>query len=208
MNHANQTTKFWLLPQFDGLELFRAKAIHYHYARHFHSSYSIGIIEAGVGGNYYQGSTYLAPPKSIVLMNPEEAHRFLGGRFAPIMAEFAAALNEVNAIANQSPGFVWRLQTASGNATDIRAYPDPRMLVNVSVWQSVEPLRVYVYKSLHGEFFVRRRQWFEKYQGEHFAMWWIPAGHLPTVEAGKAIAPGKLALKAGEHVALNLCSTV
>ncbi len=104
----------------------------------------------------------------------------------PIMAVFAAALNEINAIADQSPGFVWRLQTASGNATDIRAYPDPRMLVNVSVWQSVEPLRVYVYKSLHGEFFVRRRQWFEKYQGEHFAMWWIPAGHLPTVEEGKA----------------------
>lgn len=104
----------------------------------------------------------------------------------PIMAEFAVALNEVNAIADQSPGFVWRLQTASGNATDIRAYPDPRMLVNVSVWQSVEELRVYVYKSLHGEFFVRRRQWFEKYQGEHFAMWWIPAGHLPTVEEGKA----------------------
>lgn len=104
----------------------------------------------------------------------------------PIMAEFAAALNEVNAIADQSLGFVWRLQTASGNATDIRAYPDPKMLVNISVWQSVEPLRVYVYKSLHSEFFVRRRQWFEKYQGEHFAMWWIPADHLPTVEEGKA----------------------
>ena len=104
----------------------------------------------------------------------------------PIMTEFAAALNEVNAIADQSLGFVWRLQTASGNATDIRAYPDPRMLVNVSVWRSVEWLRAYVYKSLHGEFFVRRRQWFEKYQSEHFAMWWIPAGHLPTVEEGKA----------------------
>lgn len=104
----------------------------------------------------------------------------------PIMAEFAAALNEVNAIADHSPGFVWRLQTASGNATDIRAYPEPKMLVNVSVWRSVESLKAYVYKSLHGEFFVRRRQWFEKYQGEHFAMWWIPAGHLPTIESGKA----------------------
>lgn len=103
----------------------------------------------------------------------------------PIMAEFANALNEVNAIADQSPGFIWRLQTASGNATDIRAYPDPKMLVNVSVWHDIEPLKAYVYKSLHGEFFVRRRQWFEKYQGEHFAMWWIPAGHRPTVEEGK-----------------------
>lgn len=104
----------------------------------------------------------------------------------PIMSEFAAALEDVNAVAEKSPGFVWRLKTLSGNATDIRAYPDPQILVNVSVWQSVEELKVYVYKSLHGDFFIRRRNWFKKYQGEHFAMWWIPAGHLPTVEEGKA----------------------
>lgn len=104
----------------------------------------------------------------------------------PIMAEFAAALDEVNAVAEKSPGFVWRLKTPSGNATEIRAYPDPKMLVNVSVWQSVEQLKVYVYKSLHGDFFIRRRNWFKKYQGEHFAMWWIRSGHLPTVEEGKA----------------------
>ena len=103
----------------------------------------------------------------------------------PIMAKFADALSEVNAIADQSFGFIWRLQTASGNATDIRAYPDPKMLVNVSVWQDVESLKAYVYRSLHGEFFARRRQWFEKYQGEHFAMWWIAANHQPTVEEGK-----------------------
>jgi Domain of unknown function (DUF3291) len=104
----------------------------------------------------------------------------------PVMAEFAAALNEVNAVADRSPGFVWRLQTSSGNATNIRAYSDSRMLVNLSVWRSIEQLKAYVYNSLHGDFFVRRRQWFEKYQGEHFAMWWIPSGYLPTVEEGKA----------------------
>lgn len=104
----------------------------------------------------------------------------------PVMAEFAAALDEVNAIADRSPGFIWRLQTSSGNATDIRAHPDPRMLVNLSVWQSVEQLKAYVYRSLHGEFFVHRRKWFERYQGEHFTMWWIPIGCLPTVEEGKA----------------------
>lgn len=104
----------------------------------------------------------------------------------PIMVEFATALSKVNAVADQSPGFIWRLQTSSGNATDIRTYPDPRMLVNLSVWQSVEYLKAYVYQSLHGEFFTRRRQWFKKYQGEHFAMWWIPVGCLPTVEEGKA----------------------
>ncbi len=104
----------------------------------------------------------------------------------PIMAEFVSALDEVNAIADRSPGFVWRLQTQSGNATNIWAYSEPRMLINISVWQSVEQLRNYVYKSLHGDFFARRRQWFEKYQGEHFTMWWIPSGQLPTVEEGQA----------------------
>jgi AraC-like DNA-binding protein len=73
-NCTRQNTKFWLIPEFDNLELFRAKVIHYNYARHSHSSYSIGIIEAGVGGNHYQGTTYLAPPKSVIFMNPEEAH--------------------------------------------------------------------------------------------------------------------------------------
>ncbi|MEM8805851.1 MAG: DUF3291 domain-containing protein [Cyanobacteria bacterium P01_G01_bin.38] len=108
----------------------------------------------------------------------------------PIMAEFVAALDEINALAEQSPGFIWRLQTPSGNATEIHAYDNPRQLLNISVWRGVEPLRDYVYKSMHGKFFARRRHWFEKFQGEHFAMWWIPAGHLPTVEEGKA----KLAL--------------
>ncbi len=70
----HQKTKFWLIPEFDNLELFRAEAIHCHYARHAHSTYSIGLIEAGVGGNSYRGTTYLAPPNSVVFMNPEEAH--------------------------------------------------------------------------------------------------------------------------------------
>jgi hypothetical protein len=99
----------------------------------------------------------------------------------PIMAEFANALNAVNAVADRSPGFVWRLEDAEGNATNIRAFDDPNILVNLSVWQSVESLKTYVYQSLHGEFFVRRRTWFKKYPGAHFAMWWIPAGHTPSV---------------------------
>ncbi len=73
-NGTGLNTKFWLISEFDNLELFRAEAIHYNYARHSHPGYSIGIIESGVGGNYYQGTTYLAPPQSIILMNPEEAH--------------------------------------------------------------------------------------------------------------------------------------
>ena len=70
----NQQTKLWLIPALNHLELFRAEAIHHTYTRHSHSGYSIGIIEAGVGGNWYRGSTYLAPPKSIVFINPEEVH--------------------------------------------------------------------------------------------------------------------------------------
>lgn len=104
----------------------------------------------------------------------------------PIMAEFANALEEVNEVAEQSSGFVWRLKTSSGNATDLQAYSDPKILTNISVWLSVEQLKAYVYNSLHTNFYIRRRQWFEKYQGEHFAMWWIDAEHLPTIEQGKA----------------------
>jgi AraC-like DNA-binding protein len=71
---THQDTKFWSFPEFNNLEWFRAKAIHHTYTRHSHPGYSIGIIEAGVGGNCYRGSTYLAPPGSIVFMNPEEVH--------------------------------------------------------------------------------------------------------------------------------------
>lgn len=69
-----QSAKSWLVPEFDNLELFRARAIHHTYSRHSHASYSVGVIEAGVGGNYYRGYTYLAPPQSIIFMEPEEAH--------------------------------------------------------------------------------------------------------------------------------------
>lgn len=73
-NWTHQNTKLWRVPEFDNLEVFRAQAIHHSYARHAHSGYSIGVIESGVGGNSYQGTTYLAPPESVVFMNPEEAH--------------------------------------------------------------------------------------------------------------------------------------
>lgn len=75
MGHSlRQNTTFWLLPEFDNLELFRADAIHHTYTRHSHPGYSIGIIESGVGGHYYQGETHLIPPQGVVFMNPEEAH--------------------------------------------------------------------------------------------------------------------------------------
>lgn len=105
---------------------------------------------------------------------------------SPIMADFAQALDEINALAEQSPGFVWRLKDDSGNATAIQAFPDPFTLVNLSVWSSVEALKHYVYKSVHGKFFARRQAWFEKMESPHLALWWIPAGSLPTVVEAKA----------------------
>ena len=104
----------------------------------------------------------------------------------PAVAEFADALDRINAIADGSPGFVWRLQTDAGNATAIHAFDDPLLLVNMSVWESAEALRAYVYKTDHAGFLRRRRKWFVPYEGPHMALWWIAAGTLPTVDDGKA----------------------
>lgn len=103
----------------------------------------------------------------------------------PIMAEFAGALAAMNVLAEQSPGFVWRLKEDSGNATSIAAFPDSRVLVNMSVWTDVEPLRDYAYRSMHGKYFARRDAWFEKPATAHLALWWISAGTVPTVDEAK-----------------------
>jgi hypothetical protein len=103
----------------------------------------------------------------------------------PIMVEFVSLLDEINALADRSPGFVWRLQTEAGNATYLRPYDDDRILFNLSVWLSIEQLKEYVYKSAHGAVMRRRREWFEKFDGMYMALWWIKAGHIPTVEEAK-----------------------
>ncbi len=81
---------------------------------------------------------------------------------SPVLAEFMAALDGVNALADTAPGFVWRLKSDSGNATDILVSPDPLFLINMSVWESVETLFDFVYRSTHTKYMVRRREWFEK----------------------------------------------
>ena len=100
------------------------------------------------------------------------------------MAGFVAALDEVNAIADASPGFVWRLQTEEGNATFIRPFDDDLVLVNMSVWQSLDDLRAFVYHSAHSDILRCRLQWFERPSRAHVAVWWVPAGHIPTLEDG------------------------
>jgi hypothetical protein len=104
----------------------------------------------------------------------------------PLMADFVANLDRINAIGDASPGFVWRLQDDSGAATSIRAFDDPLMIVNLTVWESIETLRAYAYRSSHVEFFRRRREWFVPLDGPSLVLWWLPAGHRPSVEEAKA----------------------
>jgi hypothetical protein len=103
----------------------------------------------------------------------------------PIMADFVAQLPPINQLAEQSPGFVWRLQSESGDATSIQVYDDEMIIINLTVWESVDALRQYVYKSAHSGVLRDRKRWFEKFEGPYYALWWVPAGHLPSTEAGK-----------------------
>ena len=103
----------------------------------------------------------------------------------PIMADFVAQLPPINALAEQSPGFVWRLQSESGDATSIKAYDDDLIIINLTVWESLDALRVYVYKSAHHGVLRERKRWFERFDGPYYALWWVPAGHLPDPLEGK-----------------------
>jgi hypothetical protein len=109
---------------------------------------------------------------------------------APLLAEFVARLEPVNAQADASPGFVWRLQTEDGDATGIRAFGDDRLIVNMSVWESLEALRAFVYSNrAHLDALRRRREWFERFADAYLVLWWVPAGHLPDVaEAEERLA--------------------
>ncbi len=99
----------------------------------------------------------------------------------PVMAEFAANLPAINALAESSPGFVWRLQTEDGDATAVRPYADTRIMINLSVWEDLAALRDYVYRSAHAGVMRRRREWFERFERVFVALWWVPAGHRPSV---------------------------
>jgi hypothetical protein len=103
----------------------------------------------------------------------------------PAMAGFMSRLDDLNALADRSSGFVWRLQSGEGNNTYLRPYEDERIIVNMSVWETVEHLRDYVYSSAHAEILKQRREWFEKFDGVMMALWWIPSGHIPTVDEAK-----------------------
>ena len=111
--------------------------------------------------------------------------RMLAPIHDPLMADFAAQLAPVNALADSSPGFVWRLQSESGDATSIQVYEDDMIIINLTVWEDVDSLREFVYKGAHHGVMRDRKRWFEKFDGPYYALWWVPAGHIPSTEEAK-----------------------
>jgi uncharacterized protein DUF3291 len=99
---------------------------------------------------------------------------------SPRMADFVANLERINALAESSPGFVWRLKTEEGDATALRPLGD-QTLVNMSVWKDVASLNQYVYKSAHVEIMRRRKEWFDRMHEVSIVLWWVPQGHRPSV---------------------------
>ena len=99
----------------------------------------------------------------------------------PELADFIARLDDVNALADKSPGFVWRLKTEEGDATAIDFFGSD-YLVNMSVWQDVESLREYAFRSAHKEVLARRHEWFDRMEDAYAVLWWVPAGTIPTIE--------------------------
>jgi len=126
-------------------------------------------------------------------MTPNKIHALaqinIGRIRAPLdsdaMSGFVTRLDEINALADRAPGFVWRLQDEHGNNTSLHAWDDERLLLNMSVWESIEQLRAFTYETAHAEVLRQRRDWFEKFEQVFLALWWIPAGHIPTVAEAK-----------------------
>ena len=100
---------------------------------------------------------------------------------SPVMADFVANLDRINALAEETPGFVWRLQTEEGDATALRPMGED-VIVNMSVWKDVESLNQYVYRSAHVEIMRRRKEWFQRMKDAYMVLWWVPRGHRPTVQ--------------------------
>jgi len=106
---------------------------------------------------------------------------------APLMADFVARIEEINALADEAPGFVWRLEE-SGEESGQRPFGED-LLVNLSVWCDLASLTHYVYRSAHAEVMSRRREWFERAVEAYVVLWWVPAGHRPTeTEAAQRLA--------------------
>jgi hypothetical protein len=104
---------------------------------------------------------------------------------SPLMAGFVSRLNEINALAEQAKGFIWRLQSEAGDATSIRVFDDPKIYINMSVWETPEDLKNFVYRSAHVELIRDREAWFSRLPVQHQAAWWVPAGYRPSADEGR-----------------------
>ncbi|MEX0287509.1 MAG: DUF3291 domain-containing protein [Flavobacteriaceae bacterium] len=111
--------------------------------------------------------------------------RMLGPIDSPVMAEFVYNLDRINTVADSSEGFVWRLKDEDNNATSLQIFEDEYLIVNMSVWTSLEALFQFTYNSAHTEIFKRKKEWFSKMKEMHMACWYIPEGELPTTEEAK-----------------------
>lgn len=133
--------------------------------------------------------------------------RFRESMDHPSNESFVAELDPLNALADAAPGFVWRLVDEEGNdATSITFYDDPRQLVNLSVWADIESVRNYVYKSAHVEMYQRRSEWADPLDQAWLVLWWVRAGHRPTVAEAderlqqlRANGPTPTAFTFGKH---------
>lgn len=103
----------------------------------------------------------------------------------PAMQGFVEQLDAINQLAENSPGFLWRLKTDTGDATSIQLYDDPAIITNISLWRSLDDLKAYVYKGDHLAALREKKQWFSPLNGPSLALWWVPVGHTPTEAEGK-----------------------
>ena len=105
-----------------------------------------------------------------------------GGYEDPVMTGFVERLEPLNAVADASPGFVWRLVEEDDDDTSARVFGHPRTLLNMSVWESIDALENYVYRSVHVDAVRLRSNWLEPFGETSFVLWWVPEGHIPTIE--------------------------
>jgi hypothetical protein len=157
------------------------------------------VIDRGVGREDFRNATQFEnqflrlSPRGKIFVEQMVTHHLaqinIGRLVAPLqdprVAGFVRQLDAVNALAEASAGFVWRLKSEGGNATDIAWSDDPLVIVNMSVWESVESLRAFVYAPGHLEVLRRRGEWFEKPGEAHACLWWVPVGHRPTLEEAR-----------------------
>ncbi|MGW3659027.1 DUF3291 domain-containing protein [Streptomyces sp. NPDC005151] len=123
-------------------------------------------------------------------MTPETGHELAQVNIArltfpldsPELKDFVGALDPVNTVADQAAGFIWRLQSETGNATDVPVFGDSWLIVNMSVWRDTDALTAFMYQGQHRELLARRREWFERVEEAMTALWWVPAGERPTVQ--------------------------